>query len=134
MNNESQNIEYKRIWLDENLKSVCAFANSQGGVMYIGIDDDGQVVGLDNIHKWQEDIPNKIVQNLGIVCAVNTHLCRLYKPRWVVFPSASSVQGYRKRQIVMPQAVQLVQPYNLTTLQPLMVQVVQVLMFLSKKF
>ena len=72
MNNESQNIEYKRIWLDENLKSVCAFANSQGGVMYIGIDDDGQVVGLDNIHKWQEDIPNKIVQNLGIVCAVNT--------------------------------------------------------------
>ena len=40
--------------------------------MYIGIDDNGQVVGLDNIHKWQEDIPNKIVQNLGIVCAVNT--------------------------------------------------------------
>ena len=72
MNNESQNIEYKRIWQDDNLKSVCAFANSQGGVMYIGIDDDGQVVGLDNIHKWQEDIPNKIVQNLGIVCAVNT--------------------------------------------------------------
>ncbi|MBQ4507378.1 MAG: ATP-binding protein [Paludibacteraceae bacterium] len=42
MNNESQNIEYKRIWQDDNIKSVCAFANSQGGVMYIGIDDDGQ--------------------------------------------------------------------------------------------
>lgn len=67
MNNENQNIEYKRIWQDDNLKSICAFANSQGGVMYIGIDDDGQVLGLDNVHKWQEDIPNKIVQNLGIV-------------------------------------------------------------------
>lgn len=72
MNNENQNIEYKRIWQDDNLKSVCAFANSQGGVMYIGIDDDGQVLGLDNVHKWQEDIPNKIVQNLGIVCEINT--------------------------------------------------------------
>ena len=67
MNNENQNIEYKRIWQDDNLKSICAFANAQGGVMYIGIDDDGQVLGLDNVHKWQEDIPNKIVQNLGIV-------------------------------------------------------------------
>ncbi len=72
MNNENQNIEYKRIWQDDNLKSICAFANAQGGVMYIGIDDDGQVLGLDNVHKWQEDIPNKIVQNLGIVCEINT--------------------------------------------------------------
>ena len=40
--------------------------------MYIGIADDGQVLGLDNVHKWQEDIPNKIVQNLGIVCEINT--------------------------------------------------------------
>ena len=35
MNNENQNIEYKRIWQDDNLKSICAFANAQGGVMYI---------------------------------------------------------------------------------------------------
>ena len=72
MNYENQNIEYKRVWQDDNLKSICSFANSQGGVMYIGIDDDGQVLGLDNIYKWQEDIPNKIVQNLGIVCDINT--------------------------------------------------------------
>ena len=69
---EDQHTEFKRIWQDDNLKSICAFANSQGGVMYIGIDDDGQVVGLEHIHKWQEDIPNKIVQNLGIICEVIT--------------------------------------------------------------
>ena len=70
---ESQNIEYKQSWRDDFLKEICAFANSQGGKLYIGIDDNGKVVGVENPHKLQEDIPNKIVQKLGIVCSVNQH-------------------------------------------------------------
>lgn len=68
---ESQNVEYKESWRDEYLKWVCGFANAQGGIIYIGIDDAGNVVGLKNIKKLMEDIPNKIQSGLGIVADVN---------------------------------------------------------------
>lgn len=70
---EGQNIEYKRIWKDEYLQWICGFANAQGGKLYIGIDDDQTIVGLKNVHRLMEDIPNKIVSALGIVCDVNLH-------------------------------------------------------------
>lgn len=68
---ENQNIEYKESWRDEYLKWICGFANAQGGKLYIGINDDKEVVGIDNSHRLLEDIPNKIVTTLGIVCDVN---------------------------------------------------------------
>ncbi len=68
---ESQNIEYKESWRDEYLKWVCGFANAQGGTIYIGIDDAGNVVGVKDIKKLMEDIPNKIQSGLGIVADVN---------------------------------------------------------------
>lgn len=71
MNIENQNIEYKESWRDEYLKWVCGFANAQGGRLYIGIDDKGNVCGVENAHRLSEDIPNKIVAFLGIVTDVN---------------------------------------------------------------
>ncbi len=70
--NEDQNIEYKQSWRDEYLKWICGFANATGGKIYIGIDDNGQVVGVEDAKKLMEDIPNKIVNFLGIVADVNT--------------------------------------------------------------
>lgn len=67
---ENHNIEYKSSWRDDWLKWICGFANAQGGVIYIGVDDDGNVLGLDNPHRLLEDIPNKIVSVLGIAPAV----------------------------------------------------------------
>ncbi len=68
---ESQNIEYKESWRDEYLKWICGFANAQGGRIYIGIDDNQQVVGVADTKRLMEDIPNKIVNYLGIVADVN---------------------------------------------------------------
>ena len=56
---ECQNIEYKKVWQDEFLKWICGFANAQGAVLYIGVDDDHEVVGLDNVERLLEDIPNE---------------------------------------------------------------------------
>ena len=64
---ESQNVEYQLFWKDDYLKWICGFANAQGGTIYIGIDDNGRVVGVDNAKKLMEDIPNKIVNSLGLV-------------------------------------------------------------------
>ncbi|MCI9110141.1 MAG: hypothetical protein HFI00_18615 [Lachnospiraceae bacterium] len=39
---------------------MCGYANAQGGKIYIGCDDNGNIIGLPNAHKLLEDIPNKI--------------------------------------------------------------------------
>jgi len=45
---EHQTSEYKQIWKDEYLKWICGFANAQGGKLYIGKNDRGEVTGLAN--------------------------------------------------------------------------------------
>lgn len=68
---ENQNTEWKAIWKDEYLAWICGFANSCGGSLYIGIDDDGKSVGLENLERLCEDLPNKIRNYLGIVCDIS---------------------------------------------------------------
>jgi ATP-dependent DNA helicase RecG len=70
---EQQNIEYKSCWRDEYLKWICGFANAQGGKIFIGVDDKGNVIGLDDYIKLMDDIPNKAVSYLGLVVDVNLH-------------------------------------------------------------
>ena len=69
--NENQNVEWKRSWRDEYLKWICGFANAQGGVLEIGRNDRGEVVGVKNVLQLLEDVPNKIQALLGIVVEVN---------------------------------------------------------------
>jgi len=68
---ESQSIEWKELWRDEYLKWICGFANAQGGVICIGKNDNGQVVGVTDSKKLLEDIPNKVRDVLGIMVDVN---------------------------------------------------------------
>ncbi len=68
---ENQNIEWKKIWKDEFLKSLCAFANSQGGKLIIGMDDSGNIIGLRNFRKLLADLPNKIHNILGITAVID---------------------------------------------------------------
>jgi ATP-dependent DNA helicase RecG len=68
---ESQNIEYKELWKDDYLKWICGFANAQGGKIFIGINDNGKIVGIDNATKLMENIPNKVRDILGIIVDVN---------------------------------------------------------------
>lgn len=68
---EKQDIEFKQTWQDEYLKWICAFANSQGGVLYIGVNDKGEVIGVDNYRYLSEMIPLKIRQTMGLFCSVN---------------------------------------------------------------
>ncbi len=68
---EDQNIEYKESWRDEYLKWICGFANANGGKIYIGKNDFGEVVGLKDSKKLLESIPNKTIDILGILVDVN---------------------------------------------------------------
>jgi predicted HTH transcriptional regulator len=70
---EQQNVEYKQSWRDEYLKWICGFANAQGGRIFIGLDDNGIVAGIEDYKKLMDDIPNKAVNHLGLVVDVNLH-------------------------------------------------------------
>ena len=72
---ETQTIEFKQSWRDDFLKEICGFANAQGGLLVVGVDDGGKAVGVANAKRLMEDIPNKIVSLLGIVADVNLVLC-----------------------------------------------------------
>ena len=67
---ESQNIEWKQSWHEDYLKWICGFANAIGGTIYIGKNDAGEIVHLDNYAKLLEDLPNKIRNTMGIICDV----------------------------------------------------------------
>lgn len=70
---EQQNIEYKQSWHDDYLKWICGFANANGGIIYIGKDDNGKAVGISDYKKLMDDIPNKIRNVMGITAEVNLH-------------------------------------------------------------
>ena len=42
---EKQDVEFKKNWRDEYLKWICAFSNTHGGVLYVGVMDDGEICG-----------------------------------------------------------------------------------------
>ncbi|MBM4176814.1 MAG: DeoR family transcriptional regulator [Ignavibacteria bacterium] len=67
---ENQNMEYKPSWRDDYLKTVCALANTRGGTLFIGKDDNGTPIDLPDYNRLMEDIPNKIRNHLGITAEV----------------------------------------------------------------
>ena len=68
---EHQQIEWKESWRDEYLKWICGFANADGGILHIGRNDKGVIVGVQNATKLLEDLPNKVRDILGIMVDVN---------------------------------------------------------------
>lgn len=52
--------EFKRIVKDDLKKEVIAFANSDGGTIIIGVDDDGSIVGVDNTDEELLKITNMV--------------------------------------------------------------------------
>lgn len=64
---ENQYVEFKESWHDEYVRYVSAFCNTKGGTLFIGIDDKGRVIGLDEPKRLLEKLPNFIVQKTGIM-------------------------------------------------------------------
>ena len=60
MNLETEGIEFKSQFTEEIYKEVIAFANTDGGVVYVGIDNNGDVVGLVDVDQEYTRITNSI--------------------------------------------------------------------------
>lgn len=72
-NQESQQIEWKWSWQNEYLKWLCGYANTDGGTLYIGVNDDGYVVGIEDSKRMLESLPNKINDKLGIIAGIHIY-------------------------------------------------------------
>lgn len=57
---ESENTEYKSTITEGIYKTVIAFANTNGGVIYVGYDDEGNALGLDDVDNIYTQITNAI--------------------------------------------------------------------------
>lgn len=60
----------KESWRDDHLRWMCGFANADGGVLVIGRNDKGGVVGALDAKRLLEELSNKIRDLLGIVVEV----------------------------------------------------------------
>ena len=71
---EDLHTEFKRDWdSSKYLRNVAALANTDGGVIYIGLSDDGTVYGVKDLTKLLKQIPDDIQNILGIVPIVDHH-------------------------------------------------------------
>lgn len=57
---ESKTVEFKESFHDDALETIGAFANAQGGVLLLGVQDSGKVVGCQIGKKTTEDWSNRI--------------------------------------------------------------------------
>lgn len=94
---ESQELELKSEWSDESLRSLCAFANTDGGKLILGIDDKGKILGIKNSKKLLEDIPNKINSHLGIIPKVTVNSDEGKEIISIEIPSAASQVSYKSK-------------------------------------
>ena len=63
---ESQHLDFKQSWQDSHLKTLAAFANTEGGMIHLGKDDQGVTVALSDAKSLLETLPGKIIQKLGV--------------------------------------------------------------------
>lgn len=91
---ESQNVEYKISWQDEYLKWICGFANSLGGIIYVGIDDNEKIIGVSDYKRLMDDIPNKVRNSMGISVQVNLLDDNLKYYLEIITPSFSNAISY----------------------------------------
>ena len=57
---ESETVELKQIVVEDIKKGIIAFVNSSGGILYVGISDDGSVVGVENPDMAMQQISNMV--------------------------------------------------------------------------
>jgi len=68
---EAQTIEYKSSWHDDYFEWISGYANAKGGTLYIGVNDDGYVVGVKDVKYLLDKLPNRINSFLGIIVSID---------------------------------------------------------------
>lgn len=110
---ECKNIEFKRQYTDDIKYAVLAFANTEGGTLYIGINDDGSVEGVENPDAVMLQVMNMIRDNIrpditvAVDCSTelmeNKHVVVLIIQRGVARPYYLVNKGIRPAGVYVRQ-------------------------------
>ncbi len=57
---ETETVELKEIYTSDLKKEIIAFANTNGGIIYIGVQDSGEIIGVDNADFVMQQISNSL--------------------------------------------------------------------------
>ncbi|MDO8873365.1 MAG: helix-turn-helix domain-containing protein [Methanoregula sp.] len=68
---ESENVEFKEQWNDHGLEALASFVNTKGGILIIGVRDNGTVIGWTGDDRAQQTIINQIVEILRVQPSVS---------------------------------------------------------------
>jgi ATP-dependent DNA helicase RecG len=71
---ETQKNEYKSSWHDHYYEWISGYANANGGTLYVGVNDDGYVVGLKDSRYLLDTLPNQVNSLMGITISID-HGC-----------------------------------------------------------
>lgn len=110
---EGKNIEFKRQYTDDIKYAVLAFANTEGGTLYIGINDDGSVEGVENPDAVMLQVMNMIRDTIrpditvAVDCSIelmeNKHVVVLIIQRGVARPYYLANKGIRPAGVYVRQ-------------------------------
>lgn len=110
---EGKNIEFKRQYTDDIKYAVLAFANTEGGTLYIGINDDGSVEGVENPDAVMLQVMNMIRDTIrpditvAVDCSTelmeNKHVVVLIIQRGVARPYYLANKGIRPAGVYVRQ-------------------------------
>lgn len=110
---EGKNIEFKRQYTDDIKYAVLAFANTEGGTLYIGINDDGSVEGVENPDAVMLQVMNMIRDTIrpditvAVDCSTelmeNKHVVALIIQRGVARPYYLANKGIRPAGVYVRQ-------------------------------
>ena len=72
MTPDPSHVERRSSWRDEHLDCICGLANGRGGVLEVGREVGREAIGVTDLLRLADEIPNKVQSVLSIV--VNVHV------------------------------------------------------------
>lgn len=97
---ESETVELKGIYTSDLKKEIVAFANTNGGIIYIGVQDDGEIMGLDNVDFVMQQVSNALRDSI--------------RPDVSMFTSIELAEEYNKKFIKLTVNQGTKKPYYLS--------------------
>lgn len=93
---ENENVEFKLEYTENIYKEIVAFLNSSNGTIYIGYNDEGELIGLKDAKDIEEKISNGITQKISPDCSmfVSINNCNLDDKEYITINVSKGLNIY----------------------------------------
>ena len=86
---ESETVELKAVVISDIKKEIIAFANCDGGKLYIGVNDDGSILGVEDPDSVSLQISNMVRDSIKPDLTMFLHY-DTDRPGWIIYESGTS--------------------------------------------